>query len=75
MITGDVDLYSEGAAVPQNSTFRGCTEVGTGISVNVGADGSLFGFVGGSITEELFARNFTLFQVRSYAHASYYTDV
>lgn len=74
-ITSDTDLYFEGTAVPQNSTFRGCTEVGTGISVNVGADGSLFGIVEGSITKELFSRNFTLFQVCSYARTFRYTDV
>lgn len=60
-----VDLVSGGTSVPQNSTFGGCVEVGTGISVNVGADGSLLGLFEDSITEELFAQNFTLFQVSS----------
>ena len=63
-IKGDVGLVSRGTSVPQNSTFGGCVEVGTGISVNVGAEGSLFGLFEDSIAKELFARNFTLFQVR-----------
>ena len=64
-ITGDVDPVSGGASVPQNSTFSGCVEVETGISVNIGVEGSLFGLLEDSIAQELFARNFTLFQVRS----------
>ena len=65
MVTDDVDLGSEAAPVPQNNTFGGCVEVGTGISVNVGADGSLFDLFEDSIAKELFTQNFTLFQVSS----------
>jgi len=64
-VTGDFDLVSGGTCVPQNSTFGGCVEVGTGISVNVGAEGSLLGLFEDSVTKELFAQDFTLFQVRS----------
>ena len=64
-ITGGVDPDCEGGTVPQNNTFRGCAEVGTEISVNAGADSSLFGLFDDSITKELFAQNFTLFQVSS----------
>jgi len=63
--TGYVDPDPERASVPQNSTFNGCVEVGTGISVNVGADSSVFGLFEDLVTKELFAQNFTLFQVRS----------
>jgi len=52
----------------QNATFGGCAEVGTGISANVGADGSFFGLFDNSATKELFAQSFTLFKVRSYTH-------
>lgn len=74
----DIDPDSEGTSVSQNSTFCGCVVVGTGISVNVGAEGSLFDLFEDSTGTELFAQNFTLFQVRLCAttrSTSYDTDV
>ena len=64
-ITGGIDPDCEGGTIPQNSTFGGCVEVGTGISVNVGADSSLFGLFDDSVAKKLFVQNFTLFQVSS----------
>ncbi|TFK33758.1 hypothetical protein BDQ12DRAFT_614698 [Crucibulum laeve] len=50
---------------PKPVSFGGCFEIGTGLDVNVGADGDFFGLFSASTSLSLFKKDFELFKVRS----------
>lgn len=62
-----LDLSFEGGASVTagnvNSEFKGCFDVGGGVSVNAGAEGSLAGLFSDDAEFTIFSKTFDLFEV------------